>query len=137
MAHFELQRYAGGDWQPHSDFSDKGFAIEAAKELASGDRAPSAVRVVEVFGDDRPPRTVFRHSPLDEHNNRTRREQFELVREVEAARAARKQERATRRAAAAQAEADRRPLAATMMPIFIAVAALGAAFFAARYLQLY
>src|SRR5882672_4404157 len=76
MASFEVQRYTGGDWQPHSDFDDKGFAIEAARDLMSGGRAPGAVRVVEVLDGERPPRTVFRQSALDEHNTRTRRERF-------------------------------------------------------------
>jgi hypothetical protein len=108
MAHFEVQRYSGGDWLPYSDFDDKGFAIEAAKDLMAGRNAPGAVRVVEVFNDDKPPRTVFRHSPLDEHNVKARREQFELEREVEAARAARKADRARNRALAAQRPQRRR-----------------------------
>ena len=137
MARFEVQRYAGGDWQPHSDFDDKGFAIEAAKDLMSGGRAPGAVRVVEVFGDGRPPRTIFRQSPLDEHNTRTRREQFELVREVEAARAARKQQRAARRSAATrQPEPNRRPRTFLLMRVALSAAVVSALIFAARQLLL-
>jgi hypothetical protein len=100
MASFEVQRYTGSGWVPHSDFDDKTFAIEAAKDLMSGKRAPGAARVVEVFSDDRPPRTVYRQSTLEEQNIKARREQFDLVREVEAARAARKAERVGRRTAA-------------------------------------
>jgi len=133
MASFEVQRYAGGDWQPHSDFDDKGFAIEAAKDLMSGGRAPGAVRVVEVLDGERPPRTVFRQSALDEHNTRTRRERFELVRDVEAARAARKQQRAARRVAAArQPGPSGRRLTSLLMRILLAATVLSALTFAAR-----
>jgi len=108
MAHFEVQRYSGGNWLPYSDFDDKEIAIEAAKDLMSGRNAPPAVRVVEVFGDHRPDRTVFRHSPIDEHNLKARREQFELEREVMAARVQWKAERVQRRALARQENEQRR-----------------------------
>ena len=110
MAHFEVQRYSGGDWQPYSDFDDKGLAVEAAKDLMSGRNAPAAVRVVEVFDDHRPDRTVFRHSPIDEHNLKARREQFELEREVMAPRVQWKAERVQRRALARQEDEQRRLL---------------------------
>ena len=99
----------------------------------SGGRAPGAVRVVEVFADDRPLRTIFRQSALDEHNTRTRRERFELVREVEAARAARKQEREARRGAAAlQPKPGRRRLSAPAMRTALVAVVLSAAMLAAR-----
>jgi hypothetical protein len=106
MTSFEVQRFYGGDWRLHSTFEDKALAIEAAKELMSGNRAPAAVRVVEDRDDGTPLRTVFRRSSVDEHNLEARRQQVVTEREVAAQRVVNKDRRARERRE--QAELQRR-----------------------------
>ncbi|MBV9521377.1 MAG: hypothetical protein JO010_01205 [Alphaproteobacteria bacterium] len=108
MIVFEVQKYIGGQWRSYALFDQKSLAADAAKELMRQKVPPAAIRVVQDNGDGSPPRTLFRQSPIDEHNQQVLRQRLELERDVVAMRAQRRAERLQARAAAAAARAQRR-----------------------------
>ena len=71
MRTYEIQRYSGGRWVLDSVADDKEMAVAVAKSLTSGARAPSGVRVLAVqqYDDGQFSEvSVYRSTPLDEHN---------------------------------------------------------------------
>ncbi|HUN47872.1 MAG TPA: hypothetical protein VMU85_15180 [Stellaceae bacterium] len=68
---YEIQRYSGGRWMLDSVADDKEMAVAVAKSLTSGSRAASSVRVMAVqqFDDGQFSEvTVYRSTPIDDHN---------------------------------------------------------------------
>jgi len=68
---YEIQRYSGGRWMLDSVADDKEMAVAVAKSLTSGARAPASVRVMAVqqYEDGQFSEvTVYRSTPVDEHN---------------------------------------------------------------------
>lgn len=68
---YEIQRYSGGRWMLDSVADDKEMAVAVAKSLMSGTRGPSGVRVMSVQQNSNgefSQVTVYRATPLDEHN---------------------------------------------------------------------
>jgi hypothetical protein len=106
MIVFEVQKNIGGQWRSYALFDEKTLAVDAAKDLMQQKVAPAAARVVQDSGDGSPPRTIFRQSSVDDHNQQAHHQRLELERDVMVQRAQRKQARATARAATAAARAD-------------------------------
>jgi hypothetical protein len=98
MATFEIQKFQGGTWVVDSIFDDQILAIDAAKGIMGGQRAPAAIRVVEESETGGAPRLIFRQTSVDEHNNEAARNKAEVRKEVEAARAVRHNEKMVARA---------------------------------------
>lgn len=68
---YEIQRYSGGRWMLDSVADEKDMAIAVAKSLMGGTRGPSGVRVMSVQQNSNgefSQVTVYRATPLDEHN---------------------------------------------------------------------
>ena len=96
MRSFEVQRFAGGRWVLDSVSDDKDVAVGMAKALMDGVRAPAGVRVMSCqYHDDGTFNefTVFRASPVDEHNAEAQSRRFKIEEEAKSAR----EERQTRR----------------------------------------
>jgi hypothetical protein len=62
---YELERLVKGQWIVDTIFDDKDIAISEAERLIDGRRA-MAVRVKWSDDSDRPPRTIFRKSSVDD-----------------------------------------------------------------------
>jgi len=93
---YEIQRYSGGRWVLDSVSDDKEVAVSMAKTLMDGTRSPSGVRVMSCqYNDDGTfsEFTVFRATPVDEHNAEAQTRRLKFEEEVKTAR----EERATRR----------------------------------------
>lgn len=90
---YEIQRYSGGRWVLDSVSDDKEVAVSMAKALTDGPRAPAGVRVMSCqYNDDGTfsEFTVFRATPLDEHNAEAQARRIRVEEEVKTAREQRK-----------------------------------------------
>jgi hypothetical protein len=137
VASYEIQKFQGGNWVVDSIFDDQILAIDAAKAIMGGSRAPAAIRVMEESDGDAPPRLIYRQTAVDEHNNEASRAKAQTMREIEAARAARNAEKQAARAARAQKAhrpAKKAQSWAALALRLVAVAVVGiSAFEALRY----
>ena len=100
MASYEIRKYVGGRWLLDSVFDDKAAAVDEAKTLMERSRSIPAVRVVAVTDDENGfhERTVFRQSIVDDENDQAMQRAYQAKRELDAARAQRRSERARRKA---------------------------------------
>jgi hypothetical protein len=100
---YEIQRFGGGRWVLDSVSDDKDVAIAMAKALMDGVRAPAGVRVMSCQQNDDgtfSEFTIFRASPVDEHNAEAQSRRLKVEEEVKSAR----EERASKRRNARVAE---------------------------------
>jgi hypothetical protein len=137
VANYEIQKFQGGNWVVDSIFDDQVLAIDAAKAIMGGSRAPAAIRVMEESEGDAQPRLLYRQTAVDEHNNEASRAKAQTMREIEAARAARNAEKQAARAARVEKSrkaAKKAPSWAALALRLVAVAIVGVgAFEALRY----
>ncbi|HTZ77473.1 MAG TPA: hypothetical protein VMC10_06190 [Stellaceae bacterium] len=93
---YEIQRYSGGRWFLDSVADDKEMAVAVAKSLTSGARGPTSVRVMAVqqYEDGQFSEvTVYRSTPIDEHNAEASVRKLKVADEVKASREQREFER--------------------------------------------
>jgi hypothetical protein len=86
---YEIQRFSGGRWVLDSVSDDKEVAVSMAKALMESTRAPAGVRVMSCQQNDDGTFnefTVFRASPLDEHNQEAQSRRLKVEEEVKSAR---------------------------------------------------
>jgi hypothetical protein len=87
---YELHAYSGGRWKIQGFFDDQELAVAEARRMDSTRRFP-AVRVVEERYDPGDgsyhSRTVFRSSPVEQHNEQALKQRAETRRTVEDERA--------------------------------------------------
>jgi hypothetical protein len=93
---YEIQRYSGGRWVLDSVADDKDVAVSMARSLIEGVRAPAGVRVMSCQQNDDgtfSEFTVFRASPVDEHNAEATARRLKVEEEVRTFREQRHQKR--------------------------------------------
>jgi len=86
---YEIQRFAGGRWVLDSVSDDKEVAVTMAKALMEGSRTPTGVRVMSCqYNDDGTfsEFTVFRATPVDEHNAEAQTRRLKTEEEAKTAR---------------------------------------------------
>jgi hypothetical protein len=134
MTLYIVEKLSLGDWRAYSTFDEKILAIDAAKDLMRGDRAPAAVRVMEETEPGAASRMVFRQTASDEEDAeilKRRRADMKAAEDARRIRTAKKQEiRAGKAATARQsslARADEPGFTALMIRLtLLLVAGLGA-----------
>ncbi len=102
MPTYEIRKYTGGRWMLDSIFDDKDDAVDEAKSLMERSRGLTAIRVVAVANDETGFKewTVYKQSIVDGENEQATQRASQVRREVEAARAQRKQDVAPKAKAA-------------------------------------
>ncbi|HUK07461.1 MAG TPA: hypothetical protein VLX09_06305 [Stellaceae bacterium] len=93
---YEIQRFSGGRWVLDSVSDDKDVAVAMARALMESVRAPAGVRVMSCQQNDDgtfSEFTVFRASPVDEHNAEAQSRRLKVEEEVRNAREERAKDR--------------------------------------------
>jgi len=101
---YEIQRFSGGRWVLDSVSDDKDAAVTVAKALMESVRAPAGVRVMSCQRNDDgtfSEFTVYRASPIDEHNAEATSRRLKAEEEIRSFREQRESEK----------RADRQPRA--------------------------